>query len=208
VDDFGTAWAELDPAPRRSLELAYVSLVAGGLPVGSVLADPAGRIVAEGRNRAYDPPGGADVLQGTPLAHAEMNVLAAVRTDRALGDCTLWSTHEPCSMCAAAAAFTGVGTVRYVAPDPWAVAAAPEPAADAARSRFLGDERWAVVAGVLFLLGVAARVGVDSPTVQGNLIRQPAVGRLALDLLPRPTGGSLEEFLAPIWPRVLAASGG
>jgi tRNA(Arg) A34 adenosine deaminase TadA len=172
VDDFAAAWAALDPAPRRALELAYAALVAGGLPVGSVLADDAGGIVAEGRNRAYDPPGGPEVLQGTPLAHAELNVLAAVPTDRELGRDTLWSTHEPCSMCAAAAAFTGVGTVRYVAPDPWAV---------------------------------AAKVGVDSPTVTGNAQRQPAVARLALDLLPAPSGGTLPELIAPVWDRVTAA---
>jgi tRNA(Arg) A34 adenosine deaminase TadA len=202
VDDFGTAWAALDPAPRRSLELAYAGLVAGGLPVGSVLTDAAGEIVAEGRNRAYDPPGGTDVLQGTPLAHAELNVLAAVRTDRELSPCTLWSTHEPCSMCAAAAAFTGVGTVRYVAPDPWAVAAEPAPTGDAARSIPLGDPRWATVAGVLFLLGVAASVGVDSPTVRGNVEKQPAVAAIALALLPRPTGGTLPDLIGPVWSHV------
>jgi tRNA(Arg) A34 adenosine deaminase TadA len=199
VDSFATAWDALDPAPRRALELAYESLVVGGLPVGGVLADAGGAIVAEGRNRAYDPRGGPDALQGTPLAHAELNVLAAVPTDRDLGPDTLWSTHEPCSMCAAAADFTGVGTVRYVAPDPWAVAAAPAPTAAGARAVPLGDPRWAAVAGVLFVLGVAARVGVGSPTVTGN----PEVARIALDLLPAPTGGTLEELIAPVWPRVL-----
>jgi tRNA(Arg) A34 adenosine deaminase TadA len=196
VDNFATAWAALDPAPRRALALAYEGLVAGGLPVGAVLADAGGAIVAAGRNRAYDPPGGPDVLQGTPLAHAELNVLAAVPTDRDLAPDTLWSTHEPCSMCAAAAAFTGVGTVRYVAPDPWAVAA--RPAGPPSGAVPLGRPEWATVAMVLFVLGVAARVGPDSPTVTGN----PEVARIALDLLPAPTGGTLEDLVAPIWPRV------
>ena len=90
----------------------------GGLPVGAVLVED-GKVVAEGRNRAYDPGGGgSDVLRGTPPAHAELNALAAVRTEQELAPCTLWSSHQPCSMCAAAATFTGVGRVRYVAPDP------------------------------------------------------------------------------------------
>ena len=202
MDDFAAAWGALDAAPRRALELAHTSLVAGGLPVGGVLADADGRIVAEGRNRAYDPPGGSDVLQGTPLAHAEMNVLAAVTTERNLNSDTLWSTHEPCSMCAAAAAFTGVGTVRHVAPDPWAVAARPVPTASG--SVPLGSRQWAVVAGVLFLLGVAARTGVRSPTVTGNVERQPEVARIALDLLPAPTGGTLQDLIAPVWARIVA----
>lgn len=201
MDDFATAWADLDPAPRRALELAYEGLVAGGLPVGSVLTDAGGRIVAEGRNRAYDPAGGPEVLRGTPLAHAELNVLAAVRTADDLGPSTLWSTHEPCSMCAAAAEFTGVGTVRYVAADPWAVAAEPARTAAATRSVPLGDPRWATVAGVLFLLGVAARVGVDSPTVRGNVRRQPAVAAIALELLPAPTGGTVADLIGPVWSR-------
>ena len=199
---FEQAWADLVPAARRSLELAYESLVAGGLPVGSVLVDGDGMVLAEGRNRAYDPPGGADLLQGTPLAHAEMNVLAAVRTEWDLSGCTLWSTHEPCSMCAAAAGFTGVGTVRYVAPDPWAVGAGVEAGPDAARSKPLGDPRWARVAGLLFVLGVASSVGPDSPTVTGN----PELAGLALDLLPVSTGGTLVDLVAPLWPR-LSVSG-
>lgn len=48
--------------------------MAGGLAVGAVLTDERAEIVAEGRNRAYDPPGGRDILQGSPLAHAELNV--------------------------------------------------------------------------------------------------------------------------------------
>ena len=193
---FDDAWTELAPPVRRSLELAYASLVAGGLPVGSVLSDARDAVVAEGRNRAYDPPGGADALQGTPLAHAEMNVLAAVRTDWDLSGATLWSTHEPCSMCAAAAAFMSVGTIRYVAPDPWAVAAgARSPSSVAAP---LGDPRRARVAGLLFVLGVATRVGPDSPTVTGN----PDLADLALDLLPAPTTGTLRDLVAPLWPRI------
>jgi hypothetical protein len=125
-------------------------------------------------------------------------VLAAVATDRDLGADTLWSTHEPCSMCAAAAAFTGVGTVRHVAPDPWAVAAGRA----ASDSEPLGSPEWALVAGVLFVLGVAARVGPDSPTVTGN----PAAARIALDLLPAPTGGTLAGLIAPVWPRIAAGA--
>jgi tRNA(Arg) A34 adenosine deaminase TadA len=188
VDDFRAAWDALEPGARRALELAYDGMVAGGLPVGAALVDGAGAVVAEGRNRAYDPGGGDDVLQGTPLAHAELNVLAAVRTERDLASCTLWSSHEPCSMCAAAAGFTGVGTVRFVAPDPWATGAGV-PSAGAGEP--LGDPRWARVAGLLFVAGVAASVGPQSPTVRGN----PGLAAL----LPLPAAGSLAELLEGVW---------
>jgi tRNA(Arg) A34 adenosine deaminase TadA len=198
---FHDAWEKLAPPVRRSLELAHHSLIAGGLAVGAVLTDAQGAIVAEGRNRAYDPPGGSDALQGSPLAHAEMNVLAAARTGWDLSGYTLWSTHEPCPMCGAAAVFTEIGTVRYVAPDPWAVAeragSGPESSTTPIASP-LGDPRWSRVAGLLFVLAVADQVGPNSLTVTAN----PELARLALDLLPAPTGGSLADLIAPLWPRI------
>ena len=63
-------------AMRRSLELAWDAFRAGSFPVGAVLLDASGAVIAEGRNRMGDgdaPPGR---LRGTGLAHAEIDVLA------------------------------------------------------------------------------------------------------------------------------------
>jgi len=49
------AWEQLPAAAHRCLELAHLSLTTAGLAVGSALADANGRVVAAGRNRAYDP---------------------------------------------------------------------------------------------------------------------------------------------------------
>ena len=111
-------WSQADAALLRCLELAHQSFLAGGLPVGSVIAARDGEMVSEGRNRVYDPAGGDDRLQRTPLAHAEMNALAAVETGTGLSSLTLWSSHRPCPMCAAACEFTGVGAFTFIAPDP------------------------------------------------------------------------------------------
>jgi tRNA(Arg) A34 adenosine deaminase TadA len=122
------ALAAAEPPVRRCLELAFDALRAGGLACGSVVVAPDWTISAEGRNHAYDPPTGSDVLEGSPLAHAELNALARVPTGLDLGALTLWSSQEPCSMCTAAAQFVGVGGIRYLAPDPWAIAAVmPDP---------------------------------------------------------------------------------
>ena len=51
-------------------------------------------------------------------AHAEMNTLADIETGTNLSRMTLWSSHRPCPMCAAACEFTGVGNVIFIAPDP------------------------------------------------------------------------------------------
>jgi tRNA(Arg) A34 adenosine deaminase TadA len=206
---FGQAWQQLEPAARRSLEMAHEALVAGGLAVGSVLTNAAGHIVAEGRNHAYDPRGGRQVLQRTPIAHAEMNALAAVDTDFDLGACTLWSTQEPCSMCAAAAAFVGVGSIRYLALDPWAVAAGVESAPGEVTSvQAELDPEWAaVVASILFLLSVARPNGMDHPTVARSAELDPAtVAIVAILLDPSGPVPPLDELLTPAWAAILQAA--
>jgi tRNA(Arg) A34 adenosine deaminase TadA len=204
---FGEAWTDLDPAARRSLELAYVALRAGGLAVGSVVTDAAGAIVAEGRNHAYDPPGGTDILQGTPLAHAELNALAVIRTERDLASCILWTTQEPCAMCLAAASFTGVGTIRFIAHDPWAeasgaVSAIPEGVA-APRVDGPMDRPWPRAANLLFLLSIAATRGMAHPTVVHHAERDPEMAAILIaHLASADEPDTLAEFLTKHWARI------
>jgi tRNA(Arg) A34 adenosine deaminase TadA len=107
------------PGPfRRCLELAWESCAAGTIGVGAVITDADGAVVAEGRNRIFDRPGGSSALQGTRIAHAEMNALADAHHRVALERCTLWTSLQPCLMCASAAVLAGVGTIRYLAADP------------------------------------------------------------------------------------------
>jgi len=58
-----------------------------------------------------------DPLQHTRLAHAELNALALFPTEADHSVLTLWTTQHPCSMCAAAILFTGIGGVRFIADD-------------------------------------------------------------------------------------------
>jgi tRNA(adenine34) deaminase len=69
----------------------------GDVPVGAVLLDPAGRLVAQAHNERE--------LTGDPTAHAEVLVLrraAAARGEWRLDGHTLVVTLEPCTMCAGA----------------------------------------------------------------------------------------------------------
>jgi tRNA(adenine34) deaminase len=215
---FVAQWTAWHPAGRRSLELAFESLLGGGLAVGSVLTDEVGTIVAGGRNRAYDPPGGTDALQGTPLAHAEMNVLATVRTERDLAGCTLWSTQQPCAMCLAAASFTGVGTIRYIAPDPWAIASGVSGSAgpdEGGMPRMIGpaEDPWLVAANLLFMLGGGLRHGAQHPTIARNRELEPETALLVIELLERPetsarlaTRPTLVAFLGETWHELVTAA--
>jgi tRNA(Arg) A34 adenosine deaminase TadA len=183
----------------RSLELAHRSLLAGGLPVGAVLLDHGGSLVAEGRNRAYDPPGGDERLQGSPIAHAEMNALACVPTSTDLSTMTLWSTHRPCAMCAAACEFTGVGRVRFVAPDPSDGQPGPDPAGVGLH--------WLIVANLLFLSGVRAYSGAGAPIIVSARRREPETTDL-LDTVPEKQlqTATLWESIGPIWPGVVRSA--
>ncbi|MCX4778479.1 deaminase [Streptomyces sp. NBC_01264] len=170
------------------------------------MTDAEGKPVAEGRNEAYEDGPGTGPLRGTPLAHAEMNALGAARTGWDLGTATLWSTQEPCSMCAAAAEFTGVGRVRYVAPDPWALSSGDGGGCDADPA---GRTHWLLVANAMFLRSVV--VATDGPAEPRILTHhrtaEPETTAFH-DTLPRglPTAASPEDWLRPHWARLAELS--
>jgi len=76
---------------REALEEARKGLREGGLPIGSVLADRAGRIVARGHNLR--------VQTGDPTAHAETVCIRNAGRRRDWSELTLVSTLSPCIMC-------------------------------------------------------------------------------------------------------------
>jgi len=98
---------------RLALREAARAARAGEVPVGAVLVDSAGEVIARGHNR---PVTGHD-----PTAHAE--IVALRRAARRLGNyrltgTTLYVTVEPCAMCAGAIVHARVARVVYGAPDP------------------------------------------------------------------------------------------
>lgn len=192
------AWDATQEPVRRSLELAHQALRAGGLPVGAVIVDAAANVIAEGRNHCYDPPSGDDPLQGTPLAHAEMNALARIATNTDLSASTLWSTHSPCIMCAAACAFIGVGAVRFLAPDPSDVDNAdPDDV----------DDRWVVLANVLFLEGISRYSGPAAPMIGRAGAVEPETAALLGSVGPILFASpELSPALAEVWPLIDAAA--
>jgi len=76
---------------REALDEAKAGLSEGGLPIGSVLADSQGRIVARGHNLR--------VQTGDPTAHAETVCIRNAGRRRDWPELTLVSTLSPCIMC-------------------------------------------------------------------------------------------------------------
>jgi cytosine/creatinine deaminase len=76
---------------EQALEEARKGLREGGLPIGSVLADSAGEIIARGHNLR--------VQTGDPIAHAETVCIRDAGRRRDWDKLTLVSTLSPCIMC-------------------------------------------------------------------------------------------------------------
>ena len=91
---------------------------AGTIPVGAVVVDETGEIVARGRNRIFDAASGP-VWGRSRLAHAEVNALVQLDSGRRYEGYTLYSALEPCHLCLAAAISVRIGTVRFAAVDPY-----------------------------------------------------------------------------------------
>jgi tRNA(Arg) A34 adenosine deaminase TadA len=93
---------------RRSFEVARRSMTHGNHPFGAILVDDGGKVLLEAEN-GYKP-----AHDGT--AHAER--LLATEACRTLSadvraSATLYSSAEPCAMCAGAIYWAGIGRVVY-----------------------------------------------------------------------------------------------
>jgi tRNA(adenine34) deaminase len=111
--------SQWDAAMRLALDQAASALAGGDVPIGAVVLDGGGSVLAAAgneREQAQD-----------PTAHAEILALRAAA--RALGSwrltgCTLVVTLEPCTMCAGALVLARIERLVFGAYDPKAGAVA------------------------------------------------------------------------------------
>lgn len=98
----------------RALALAAQAAEAGEAPIGCVIVDGAGEVIAEGAN--------APIAMHDPTAHAEIVALrraaAALENYRLKPGLTLYVTLEPCAMCAGAISNARINRLVYGASDP------------------------------------------------------------------------------------------
>jgi tRNA(adenine34) deaminase len=97
----------------QALEQAQRAAELDEVPVGAVLIDAAGELIASGHNQ---PIGSTD-----PSAHAEIVTLRAaalIKSNYRLPDTTLYVTLEPCTMCVGAIVQARVARVVYGAREP------------------------------------------------------------------------------------------
>jgi tRNA(adenine34) deaminase len=105
--------ASFEPAMRAALAESDAALGTDDVPVGAVVLDAAGTVIARGRNRRE--------ADGDPTAHAE--IVAIREAARMVGEWrldghTLVVTLEPCTMCAGAITAARLSRLVYGAADP------------------------------------------------------------------------------------------
>ena len=132
--------ASYEPAMRAALAEAAAAAAVGDVPVGAVVLDGAGSVIALGRNRRE--------ADNDPTAHAE--ILAIRAAARVIGSwrldgLTLVVTLEPCTMCAGAITSARLSRLVYGAADPRAGAVGS--LWDVLRDRRL-DQQTEVITGV------------------------------------------------------------
>jgi tRNA(Arg) A34 adenosine deaminase TadA len=86
------------------------------VPVGAVVVNGFGNVVGRGRNRIFDAAFDGQ-LASSRLAHAEVNALIQLPSDRTYEDFQLYTALEPCHLCLAAAIAVRIGTLHYASDD-------------------------------------------------------------------------------------------
>lgn len=96
-----------------ALSEAQAAGARGEVPVGAVVVDAEGRVIAQAGNETR--------ARNDPTAHAEILAIRhacdTLGSERLVG-CSLWVTLEPCPMCAAAIGFARIERLYFGASDP------------------------------------------------------------------------------------------
>ena len=97
---------------QQALEIAKSALATGDVPVGALILNPDGKVIASGHNRRE--------VDNDPSAHAEIVAIReAAQKNKSwrLDDHTIVVTLEPCAMCAGAIAQSRIKTLVFGAWD-------------------------------------------------------------------------------------------
>jgi tRNA(adenine34) deaminase len=103
---------------EHALRLAREAQESGSSPVGAVLVDASGRVLAEGQNRTGEQ-FGPERVGGSGLAHAEMDAFFRMGKLKDPDTLTLYTSLEPCLMCGGGSALLGIGRVVWATDDAW-----------------------------------------------------------------------------------------
>lgn len=114
-------WQDIPPVWQECFNEAWQSFQEGSRPIGAVVTDKNGEIIARGKSAAFNELSDS-VISHNELAHAEINALLKLdnRIHTARQKYTLYSTMEPCPLCFGAFYMSGIRNLEFAAKDKWA----------------------------------------------------------------------------------------
>ncbi|RLQ92723.1 nucleoside deaminase [Planomicrobium sp. Y74] len=114
-------WSTIPFIRQECFEEAWKSFQEGSQPIGALITDGDGKIIARGKSAAFNRLKDS-VISNNELAHAEINAMLQldnrVYTKRSIF--TLYSTMEPCPLCFGAFYMSGIRNLKFAAKDKWA----------------------------------------------------------------------------------------
>lgn len=118
-------WEQLAKPWQACFELGWTSFKKGSFPIGAVIVDETGKIIAAGRSMIYETQGAAGEIVRHKLAHAELNALLKVSEFDypEIRKFTLYSTTEPCPLCFGAIVLANIRDLKFAARDRFACGA-------------------------------------------------------------------------------------
>jgi tRNA(adenine34) deaminase len=110
---------------QACLSETWQAYCAGTTPIGAVIVDASGPVIARGRNHIHDDDAPPSQIGRHTLAHAEINALLSLCSgpETAAIDwhtCALYTAVEPCPLCLGAIYMSGVRTFYYACRDTYA----------------------------------------------------------------------------------------
>lgn len=114
-------WKDIPEVWQECFNEAWKSFQEGSRPIGALITDKDGQIIARGKSAAFNTLSNS-VISNNELAHAEINVLLHLdnRVHTARNTYTLYSTMEPCPLCFGAFYMSGIRDLKFAARDNWA----------------------------------------------------------------------------------------
>ncbi len=113
-------WTKFSQPWQICLEEAWAAYCAGNFPIGAVIANDDGEILARGRNQIRDNGSVTGIVRNHRLAHAELNALLSFETRKKGPITALYALLEPCPLCFSAFYMSGIRRLHVAARDPLA----------------------------------------------------------------------------------------
>jgi tRNA(adenine34) deaminase len=111
-------WSDFPYIWQECFKEAWQSFQEGSRPIGSVIINDQGEIVARGKSATLNELSDS-VITHNELAHAEINALLKLdnRVHKEVNSYVLYSTLEPCPLCFGAFYMSGIRNLEYAAND-------------------------------------------------------------------------------------------